>query len=298
MALRGQYRGVRGAGTFHRVSTDYQQDREALGARLRELRTEAGLEGKELAALLGWQPSKVSRLQTGKQTPTIADVTAWAESVGRPDTAAELRGRVTGMEQKYRSWRRTLASGHQARQEIAISETAATREIRGLDVARVPGLLQTAEYARYVFKAGAEFSESPRDTEDAVRSRVRRQEALYEPGRRFRFLVWEAALYVQTCPPDVLAGQLDRLSSVIGLDTVELGVIPLAAPLRRAPSHGFWIYDRRLVIVETISTEMWLDDSDSIALYERAWEWLAESAAYDTRARHLIARARAALDLT
>ncbi|MFI6276698.1 helix-turn-helix domain-containing protein [Streptomyces sp. NPDC050988] len=280
------------------MTTDYQTAREALGARLRELRVEAGIEGKELAALLGWQPSKVSRLQTGKQSPTLTDVTAWAEGVGRPEVAAELRGRVSGMEQKYRSWRRTLSAGHQARQEIAISETAATREIRALDVARVPGLLQTAEYARYVFKGAAEFRESPRDTEDAVRSRVRRQEALYEPGRRFRFLVWEAALYVQTCPPDVLAGQLDRLSSVIGLDTVELGVLPLATPLRRAPSHSFWIYDRRLVIVETISTEMWLDDADSIALYERAWEWLSESAAYDTRARHLIARARAALDLT
>ncbi len=278
------------------MSTDYQQDRQALGARLRELRTEAGMEGKALAALLGWQPSKVSRLQTGRQTPTIADVTAWAEVVGRPEVVPELRGRVTGMEQKYRSWRRTLSSGHQARQEVAISETAATREIRALDVARVPGLLQTAEYARYVFKNGAAFSESPRDTDDAVRSRVRRQEALYEPGRRFRFLIWEAALYVQTCPPDVLAGQLDRLSSVIGLDTVELGIIPLAAPLRRAPSHGFWIYDQRLVIVETISTEMWLDDADSITLYERAWEWLRESALYETQARRLIGRARASVD--
>ncbi|MFE7077405.1 helix-turn-helix domain-containing protein [Streptomyces sp. NPDC057620] len=280
------------------MSTDYQQDRQGLGARLRELRTEAGIEGKALAVLLGWQPSKVSRLQTGRQTPTVADVTAWAEATGRPDAVPELRGRVTGMEQKYRSWRRTLSSGHKARQEVAISETAATQEIRALDVARVPGLLQTAEYARYVFKHGAEFRDSPQDTDDAVRSRIRRQEALYEPGRHFRFLIWEAALYVQTCPPDVLAGQLDRLSSVIGLDTVELGVIPLAAPLRRAPSHGFWIYDQRLVIVETISTEMWLDDADSIALYERAWEWLRESALHEAQARRMIGRARACLDLT
>ena len=50
------------------MSTDYQTAREALGARLRELRIEAALEGKNLAGKLGCQPSKVSRLQNGKQT--------------------------------------------------------------------------------------------------------------------------------------------------------------------------------------------------------------------------------------
>jgi transcriptional regulator with XRE-family HTH domain len=45
------------------VSIDYQQAREALGARLRELRTETGLNGKGFAGRLGWQRSKVSRLE-------------------------------------------------------------------------------------------------------------------------------------------------------------------------------------------------------------------------------------------
>ncbi len=36
------------------MSTDFQTARAALGARLRELRAEAGLEGKDLAARLGW----------------------------------------------------------------------------------------------------------------------------------------------------------------------------------------------------------------------------------------------------
>lgn len=128
-----------------------------------------------------------------------------------------------------------------------------------------------------------------------VRARIRRQRALYEPGKRFRFLVWEGALYVRTCPREVHASQLDRLVSLIGLDTVELGIVPLGAQLRRTPSHGYWIYDQRLVIVETISTEMWLDDEDSIRLYERAWEWLAESAVYGHQAHRVIGRARASL---
>lgn len=91
------------------MSTDYQTAREALGARLRELRTEAGL---DLAAKLGCQPSKVSRLQNGKQTPTAADLTKWAQACGRPDVEAELQGLRAGLEmkQRHRSWRRQLAA--------------------------------------------------------------------------------------------------------------------------------------------------------------------------------------------
>lgn len=188
------------------------------------------------------------------------------------------------------------AGGHRARQELGIAESSATQTIRGLEVARIPGLFQTAEYARHAFEANAEFRETPRDVEDSVRTRIRRQETLYEPGRRFRFLLWEGALHVLTCPVEVMAAQLDRLGGLIGLDTIELGVIPFGAQLRRAPTHGFWIYDHRLVIVETVGTEMWLDDAANIALYGRAWEWLSEAAVYGPQARHLIGRARSAMD--
>ncbi|MBT2488928.1 helix-turn-helix transcriptional regulator [Streptomyces sp. ISL-96] len=278
------------------MSTDFQSARVVLGARLRELRTEAGLDGKGIAERLGWQRSKVSRLESGKQTPSAADLALWADAVGRPDLAGELKGRLAGLETQYRSWRRQLAGGHRARQELGIVETAATQTIRGLEVARIPGLFQTAPYARATFEANAEFRQVPRDIEESVRARIRRQGSLYESGRRFRFLVWEGALYVLTCPREVMAAQLDRLVSLIGLDTIELGIIPLGAQLRRAPTHGFWIYDQRLVIVETLGTEMWLDDEDTIQLYGRAWDWLAEAAVHGQQARRIIGRARASFD--
>ncbi|MEU3750575.1 MULTISPECIES: helix-turn-helix domain-containing protein [Streptomyces] len=277
------------------MSTDFQNGRDTLGARLRELRVEAGLDGKTLAERLGWQRSKVSRLQNGKQTPTVADLDAWAAAVGRPDATAELRGRLSGLESRYRSWRRQLAAGHLARQEQGIAETADTQMTRAVEAVRIPGLLQTPDYARHTLTAAAEFRQVVRNVDDAVRARIRRQEALYDPDKTFHFLVWEPALHARTVPPRVHAAQLDRLMSVIGLDTIELGIIPLGAELRRAPSHGFWIYDRRLVIVETIGTEMWLADDDSLATYERAWDWLADAAVHGEHARRLIGRVRGSL---
>lgn len=279
------------------MTTDFQSSREALGTRMRELRTEAGVEGKDLAAQLGWHPSKVSRLQNGKQTATAADITAWVQGVGRPEAETELQGLRAGLEMKHRSWRRQLSDGHRARQEVAIQETAATQTIRGLEVSRIPGLFQTPEYARAIFDANAEFRGIPSTSEAAVEARIRRQESLYEPGKTFRFLVCEAALYHRSCAADVMAEQLDRLYNIVGLRSVELGIIPFGVQLRRTAPHAYWIYDQRLVIVETISEELWLTGEDDIRLYERAWDWLAESAEYGAPARRLIGRARASLDL-
>jgi transcriptional regulator with XRE-family HTH domain len=279
------------------VTTDFQQARIALGARLRELRTDAGLSGRELAARCGWLPSKVSKLENGRQTPNNADLTAWAEAVGSPGSTAELKGRLTGLDTNYRSWRRQLAAGHCARQETAAAEHLASRTVRAYEATVVPGIFQTADYARHLLLHNADLRQTPRDTEDAVRARMKRQATLYEPGHQFRALLWEGALRVRICPPEVLAAQLDRLAGLIGLDTVALGIIPFEAALTMTPRHGFWIYDERLVIVETINAEMWLDDAADIALYDKVWERLDAGAAYGPVAHRLIARARAALDL-
>ncbi|MET7904014.1 Scr1 family TA system antitoxin-like transcriptional regulator [Streptomyces sp. NPDC005355] len=192
------------------MTTDFQTAREALGARLRELRAEAGLEGKDIASKAGWQTSKVSRLQNGKQTPTRADLTAWANAVGRPDAEPELHGLLAGldMKQRHRSWRRQLAGGHRGRQEIAVRQTENTTLIRGLEVSRIPGLFQTPEYARVIFDSNAEFRGIPPTTEAAVETRMRRQQALYDPEKTFRFLVCEAALYHRSCPVAPVGGLL------------------------------------------------------------------------------------------
>ncbi|MCZ9353226.1 helix-turn-helix transcriptional regulator [Streptomyces mutabilis] len=281
------------------MTTDFQTAREALGARLRELRTEAGLDGKDLAARLGWQTSKVSRLQNGKQTPTRADLTAWAQACEQTGTEAELQGLRAGLEmkQRHRSWRRQLAGGHRGRQEVAVRQTENTTMIRGLEVTRIPGLFQTPEYARVTFDANAEFRGITPTTDAAVAARMRRQEALYDAEKSFRFLICEAALYHRACPADVMAEQLDRLYNLVGQRRIEIGILPFGTQLRRTAPHGFWIYDRRLVIVETISEELWLTGDDDLALYERAWEWLAEAAEDGPSARRLIGRARASLDL-
>lgn len=157
------------------------------------------------------------------------------------------------------------------------------------------GILQTPDYARSIFTRYAELQRSPGDTEEAVRSRMKRQEALYDSSKRFRLLLWEAALHALICPPAVLAAQLDRLSGAIGLDTVELGIIPLSASLKIPPATAFWVYDDRQVIVENWHAELWIDDAASVETYLRTWRTLRESAVYGADAQNLVSAARRTL---
>lgn len=279
------------------MTTDFQQARAALGARLRELRTEGRLTGRELADRLGWTQSKISKLETGRQTATAGDLLAWAQGTGRPEAAEELTTRLRSMESRSRSWRRQLAAGHKPVQDTLTAEYERSTTFRAWQSAMVAGMFQTAEYARHVISRYRDLHQSVRDTEEAVRARVKRQEMLYEPGRTFHIVMWEAALHSLVCPPAVLAAQLDRLSGVLGLDTVSLGIVPFGAPLKLPPANGFWIYDERLVIAEDWHAELWLDDAESVGLYLKVWQALADSAVYGADAHRVITRARRALDI-
>jgi hypothetical protein len=235
-------------------------------------------------------------LENGKQTATPADLATWAQGVGQPDMATELKGRLTGLESAYRSWRRQLAAGHRPVQDALNAEYDRSAVLRAWEDAMVVGILQTAGYARHIFMAYAELQQTVRDVEEAVRARLKRQQSLYAPGKKYRILMGEAALYARVCPPEVMAAQLDRLAGVIGLDTVELGIVPFSARLKIPPANGFWVYDERLVIIEDWHAELWLDDADNVALYLRVWDALEEAAVYGRQAQRLLATARAALD--
>ncbi|MFJ6657796.1 helix-turn-helix domain-containing protein [Streptomyces sp. NPDC091377] len=281
------------------MSTDYQKAREALGLRLRELRLTAPdgqLTGTALARVLGWPNSRISKLELGKQTATTDDLRQWAEACGQSEAYEELRARLAGFESHIRSWRRQLASGHRPVQDAHNEAQASSAVLRAWESSWVVGVLQTPDYARAVLARSAELHRSPRDIEAAVRARMKRQELLYSGGRKYQILLWEPVLQSLICPPSVLAVQLDRLSGVIGLDTVELGIVPLTASVKVPPGTGFWIYGERQVVTEMWHAEMWLDDAETVTLYGRVWDTLRESAVYGADAQNVINAARRSLN--
>ncbi|XHM02429.1 helix-turn-helix transcriptional regulator [Streptomyces sp. P8-A8] len=148
--VRGRYQPARLKACAEPVSTDYQQARAALGARLRELRATCPggpLTGAELAARLGWTQSKISKLENGRQTASPEDLKLWAVATGFPDVHDELHARLRGFESHVRSWRRQLASGHRPVQDTWNELVAGATTINEWEPTQVSGALRTADYA-------------------------------------------------------------------------------------------------------------------------------------------------------
>ena len=271
--------------------SDVHQVRTALGQRLRSLRTSAGLSGKGLAESLGWPPSKISKIEHGQQTPSLEDLTSWARACDAEDRTAELTKMLSNIETLYSQWQTILRAGTGQRQQTYQEIEAATHTLRVFESLLVPGLLQTPDYARVRLAENIEMWGGLNDLDDGVRQRMRRQEILYDSGRRFYMLLSEAALRTLLCPPRVMAGQLERLIALSLMDTVRLGIVPFTTVLPLSPKHGFWIYDDRLVTAETVTAELHLTQPEDVAHYRRVFDAISGVAQYDREARQIILRA-------
>jgi transcriptional regulator with XRE-family HTH domain len=269
------------------ATSTVHQAREALGHRLRDARRDAGLTGRQLATLAGWHSSKVSKIEYGKQTPSEDDIRVWCLHSGTPEQADDLIVTARDIEAMYVEWRRRLRTGTKARQEKSISIESETELLRWYEPVLVPGLLHTAEYAAAVLRRVIAFYEIPDDIEAGVSARMERQQILYSPRHRFHFVMAQQALRTSVGDREVMAGQLDRLLSVMSLGRIRLGIIPAASPYA-VPSNQFIIFDERLVHVEAISAEISVTQPREIALYLRAFAELAKAAAYGANARTLI----------
>lgn len=270
--------------------TDYESRRLALGDALRQLRRAAGLSGKQLAEQAGWTPSKVSRVETAKQSISDDDVRTYCELTGAADEAAtELRQELREIRIEAASWKRQLRTGHGARQEYGQQIEHGAARIRLFEIALVPGLVQTAEYARYVFDSATDLHQTHRDTDEAVQARMARQSVLYDSNTDVEILCSEAALRHPIAPAPVMAAQLDRLLALSGMSTMRFAIVPLDAAVPLVPLHGFAVVDD-LVLVETVNTEMTVTDPDELAKFHRFFDALWDVAAEEQQARAILHR--------
>jgi transcriptional regulator with XRE-family HTH domain len=272
------------------AASNVHEARNALGRRLRELRQAAGLSGRQLAENLSWPPSKVSKLENGRQTPTDNDLRHWTRATNATSEAEALLASLHTMEVQHAEWQRILRAGLKPRQQEHIAWDQKTHLFRAFEATVIPGLLQTAGYAHARFAEGIRRLKLPDAADEAVAARLRRQEILYRQDKRFHFVLTEAALRYRLCPTDVLLGQLDRLMSFSQLPNVRLGIISFATPYAISPWHGFWIYDKERVLVETFSAALDLRQPQEIELYSNAFEQLAAVASYGRAARAIITR--------
>jgi transcriptional regulator with XRE-family HTH domain len=269
------------------VTNSVHEQREALGKRLREIRKDAGLTGRQLAALAGWHESLVSKIETGNRTPTESQLHAYCTHTGTETQLADLIATVRNIESAYLEFKRLLHTGTGRRQQQSVALAEQSELMRIYEPVLIPGMLQTAEYAAAVLRRVTEFYRIPNDVDQGVSKRLEQQKVLYHGNHRFHILITEQSLATTVGDPEVMAGQLDRLLAVMGLPRVLFGIVPAGAEWL-TPATNFVMFDDRMVMVEAITAELTITQPREIALYGRAFQTLAGQAVTGEAARGLI----------
>ncbi|MCZ3388959.1 MAG: helix-turn-helix domain-containing protein [Actinomycetia bacterium] len=269
---------------------------DGLATRLRALRTQAGLSVREAARQLDWQASRLSRIETAQQMPTALDLDAIAALTAPDDPRVTLQLRKKLDETIYRqtNFRQRVIDGHVDLQQDYNELVRQSQRVVFFEVAYVPGLAQTPDYMRRVFSESVRRHHGQNDVEEAIATRLRRTEYLYDTGRRFEFLMTEAVIrFLLPESSAVMYAQLDRLLSLSRLPNVRLGIIPFGIHLPITPQRGFQIYGDTGAVEDFLKHE-YLYDDDLAKLEEVLAELWGEAFEGDD-ARRLIVDAQAAL---
>jgi transcriptional regulator with XRE-family HTH domain len=273
-------------------SSSAKQAQEALGARLKELRKDAGLSARALAATTGQHFTRVSKIEHGIQTPADKDIRDWCRACRAEDQIADLIATARAVESAYLEFRRQARAGMKrvlGPHTLPLYERTSLFRIYEHNV--IPGLLQTADYAAAMLSFWIDFLGTPNDLDAAVATRMERQRIIYSRDKQFAIVLEEQALRTWFGGAETQAGQLDRLLAVMSLPTMSLGIIPMMTERTAVGSAGFWIFDDSLVALETPTASIEVTRPQEIRLYAQMFERLQSAALYGREARALIRKA-------
>lgn len=246
------------------------------------------MSGVVAAERLGWSQSKISKIETGKSTPSHEDVQMLLELYEAPSSVRKaLEARAEALNNRYRSLRMLRKRGLHRLQEEVGSKARSTTSTRAFQPTMVPGLLQTPEYARAVFSQP--LSMTGTDVAQAVRARLDRQSVLFDADRHFHFVVTEAALRWRLGSGAVMAAQMDRIANLSTLENVRIGVLPWDTPVPQVPINAFTVRDEGEVSVESFTTHRTIVEPRDISFYLELFQLFAEAAVYGDRARTFLA---------
>ena len=273
-------------------SSSARQAQEALGARLREVRKDAGLSARALATATGQHFTRVSKIEHGVQAPSDQDIRDWCRTCDAQGQIPDLIATARAVQSAYLEFRRQARAGMKrvlGAHTVPLYERISLFRIYEHNV--IPGLFQTAAYCCVMLSFWIDFLDVPDDLDAAVAARMERQRVLYQAGKRFVVILEEQALRTWFGTAEVQAGQLGRLLEAMSIPTVSLGIIPMMTERDAVASAGFWIFDDSLVALETPTASIEVSRPHEVELYARMFEHLQAAAVYGTAARALIVRA-------
>jgi len=261
------------------VATSPTMRRRRLAAELRRLRHEAELSIEDVAVGLGWQSSKLSRIENRQVGISVADLrkllaTYKVEDPAYRDQLADMARRAT-----ERGWWQSFSSDvvPTALANLIGLETEA-RTIRSYEPELVPGLLQTEAYARAIMRAW-QPSWTAADIDGRVDIRLARQDVLRQPGvsPQVTCIINEAVLRRTVGGNEVMHEQVEMLAKERDPANVTVQVLPFNSGGHPAMAGPFQILtfhdpgDLGIVHLESAMTAITLEQPEELRRYDEIW---------------------------
>jgi transcriptional regulator with XRE-family HTH domain len=255
--------------------------RRELGARLRALRLGQGLTVDQVAEQLLCSPSKVSRMETGQRGATQRDVRDLCRIYGVTDVTQAEHLMNLVKEGKQQAWWQSYDLDYFATY-VGLEQAADSLSYYQETV--VPGLLQTADYAKAMYEAGLPNDFTPERAGEHIDVRLIRQQVLTrDPPLRLSAVFDEAVLHRVVGGPAVMDAQLQHLIAMGSKRNVTLQVVPYSAGAHPAMENAFTILEfgdvaPTLVYVEGLMGWLYLERENEVARYRRVFEHLRKIA--------------------
>lgn len=264
-----------------------------VSAELRTWRIKRGLSCKDVARALGWSESKVSRMETGERGLYEDDVSA---ILGFLRVPAEIRQELMDLVRagNERNWHEIGGDAPISRllRDLIRFENEATA-IYNYEPLLLPGLAQTADYARALMEAfpGRISTEM---IEGMVATRMGRQRVLDRANPpQLSLIIEEMALRRTMNAPEMMYRQLQHLLATAARRGVSLRVLPFDAEAAVATQGSLIILDcpdqPTLCFEESRSTAAFLEDEEFIGMARLAWKKLSAAAWSEEDSRQWIA---------
>ena len=262
--------------------------RRELGRLMRALRTNAGMTIDQVATKLLISPSKVSRIETGFRSVPLRDVRDLCDLYqvigSERDYLLELarEGRRQGWWQSY-----------DLPYAPYVGLEAGATSINVYHGTVVPGLLQTADYARAIAERGTP-PVGPDLIERTVGARLRRQRLLTQADPpRLHAIMDEAVLHRIVGHPAIMKAQLESIVEKTRLPNVTVQVIPYEVGAYPALDSSFTILDLPsptpgIVYVEGLFGFIYLQGQRDIEQFQQIFFEMREIAAGEQESTALI----------
>jgi len=255
-----------------------------LGTQLRRLREAKRITLDDAGYVIRASGSKMSRLETGRVGFKPRDIADLLTLYGVTDERERATLQELARQASARGWWQDYADILPSWFEPYVGLEEAAASIRCYEIQRVPGLLQTADYARAIAALGHPGG-SAAEIERRVSLQLARQAVVSRDASAHLWLVLdEAALRRPVGPPDVMRGQLRHLMDVATLPNISLQVIPLTTGGHASVGGPFTILRFSepdlpdVVYLEQLTSALYLDKRETVDHYLAVMESLCVQA--------------------